>query len=529
MKQREPFDKIKTPESWKKQALERVLETEKAPVLNRWQMKGIAAVTAVLVMSLIAMPLLYSREPVKYKPAEKEESSAVQTAADTDEVPEIKIMTKEETVEAEKQKLMDDMRTECDYVEAATVIDFEKMSDGTTRIFALREPHKAGNGVLCVSISADADTSMIRFGEMVALGYKEYTADDTIEERIHMDINGRTFTAQECVGMADCDVCKDIGVSTDPIFTSVLASAEAAAKGREGDASEYKKRLVISNFGNGERVKPDTTAAIMQQGNEIKSEVMTTLIDDTVVEKEGQPAQLYVVKIESIGSEVSIFSVEKTDEAYRLHLGDKEGTLFVTGRSKPEILNVDIVPDSNDLNSAYLLIDLIDEQHTGNLRGWLDIVISMENTGDDGQVEMVYSQPAERSIAMIIDTELGYRVKAGDSIDVMTVSNREMKTMFVCEFELDYSNELSDDQLYAIPNGGHSVSFGFGNNEPEVKITAEAQGEYMLNCGCITKDKEENKLVAELMLVYDGLDIALDADKMTEVLDNRITFKFEKP
>ena len=220
MKQMRFLDNVRTPDAWKQEALSRAAEEHGRPQLKRWHITGIAAVTAVLMVSIGLIPALFGDRAVNTRIG-MEDSTAeeeVTGAQDTTILSDMKA----------HQEIIDRVTADYDVVETVTVLDGERMPDGSILIAAAREKYKMGNGILCINVPkihepySEKAADVPSFGDRVCVGFKRVRGADLVEIEVKNTINGREYTAKQATGAADADFYMPFGKWTDELFDNLF-------------------------------------------------------------------------------------------------------------------------------------------------------------------------------------------------------------------------------------------------------------------------------------------------------------------
>ncbi len=528
MKQMRFLDNVRTPEDWQRKALKAAEAECMEPKLKKWQSAGIVAVTAAAVIGMALMPMFYgySNSDVQIKHTSSDSTPAKSRALlppeeEYDENPE----KWAEYIKDAKAK-MNDMYG---YTETVNVLDCVKSEDdGTIFLACARESYQFGNHVLCTQLMADGDAlsgskELPKFGDKVVLGFDELLGEECLDMNFTMEVNGRKYLGVQPKGTLFCNGYADLGRWTDGFFGDILRTAQAAARVSDYTFDDTVKYLVRGTYKNINQVKPEVECSISydKRDTEIKGEMMATLFDEAYV-RGGATSQLYVMKIEKTDGGYlwagSYF--DRIEKTCSIGIGGRQYTLKTKCDTDIEILNVRAVADSTKANTAYLLINVIDTERTGNIRGKLKIdVVPTNLKGSDINV-------IENTVIQMTAAENGdydFTVEPfGDVVVRKFDDNGNKRTLFLYTFELTASKNADFDEIKNImfkeDSKKHETSSFVINSNDEYVIRCEDDRVKKLY---IARDEEYSG--GKLLLMY-----GVEFDETVSEPPDGITFSFGK-
>ncbi|WP_295156695.1 hypothetical protein [uncultured Ruminococcus sp.] len=506
MKNMRFLDNVKTPEAWKQEALSRAAEENGRPQLKRWQITGIAAVTAMAVLSIGVIPALYGDRAVDTKIGS--ENSSKVTSEVTDAEDDILPTIEEEDI-IDRQPLIDNLKKNYDYIETFTVLDSQMLDDGTLLLAGAREKYKMGNGMLCIRVPkehepySDIKTEAPAFGDRVCVGFRRVRGEGLVEIPTKLTVNGREYTAKQATDAVYADLYMPLGKTDDSLFGNVLKSACAATGQTADEPGRNTKDLVRCYYSNAERVKPGYDNNCKFISDRLMMTGLNTLFDERYT-KDGKPSQLFVTAMVNMGYGEIGAEVTEKDGVYTLKLGKHTGTLDIACSTEVDILNVETVPDRDNPDTAYLLVNLADKAGTGNIRGMVSFDITME----DGA-----------STKSIIETNTTPSVALDDDLDF---EDFEINAYRMTSPTVD-KTESEEDKYYKFafvltPKGGADLSELSYSEDPDlpdrVELDIPGLDKYTVTAQCAREDAElvvtdtepqaNGDYLMEMMLRYEG-------------------------
>ncbi|SEK52848.1 hypothetical protein [Ruminococcus albus] len=466
MKQMRFLDNVRTPEDWQRRALKAAEADAFKPKLKKWQSAGIVAATAVAVIGMVVVPLLNG-----YKGTDTSvEHTAAESSCEDSISEDISLKDKrndrssgssavksEKDIEEQAKNIADSVEKMDEMyglTESVTVLDCERLKDSDTiYLVAARQTYQFGNFVFCTELPLYGDVltgnkELPEFGDMVVLGFDELNGEECLDTNVNMKVNGRKYFAVQPRGTLTCKGYTDLGRWTDGFFGDVLHSAQAAARVTEDTIDDTVKYLVRGTYKNIEQVKPDIESSISWNGKDtdLKGEIMTTIFDEAYV-RGGATSQLYVVKIvKNDGSHLWADAYfDSVTKDCTLHIDRITGTLKTKCDTDIELLNARLVSDSTREDTVYLLINAIDTERTGNIRGKLEIeVVLNDETKRDTQVSedtVIQSAAAENG-------DYDFTVEPCGDVVVRNIDdNGNERTQFLYTFELTASEKADFDEI----------------------------------------------------------------------------------
>ena len=495
MKNKRFLDNVKTPDAWKQEALTRVQAEENRPVLKRWQNIGVIAVTAAVIVSVVAMPAVFGKKA-------SVENDAPSISAAFDENGAVRRIAPAADKDTAAAKL-EEMKEQYDYVETVTVIDSSEIFlDGRkiTQLVAARQIYKMGNRLFCINIPEDSTDhteggqKQMHFGDKIALGFM-YTAPENIRSvDVTMNINGREYTANEAIDNTEAKGYALLGGTDDDYFLDVLRSAEAVTGLAEGEYNDECEYITASNYICKMAISPDVSCMTLGDDGRFKTEALLNLFDDRLT---GIDISQYIV-IKLTDTKEDATPVGKNwyiSDTGEVHLGEMTGSLLVESDRPVEILGQKLVPSAEDKNTAYLVINMTDAENTGSLRGKLNITIKMdgaEKPAAEGGTKM-QTKVFRTNWYSSIEGE-SFEAVPDDTMMVKTLEGRSEihYVIGITGLPLDgYRCENADD---------NTLELSFGEDTVPLYIRAEGIGR--LSAGTET-NIEDDRLELELVLNYD--------------------------
>ena len=520
MKQMRFLDNVRTPESWQRRALKAAESEESKPKLRRWQSAGIVAAAAVMVVGIVGVPALLGHRGID-TPVDSAVQDIHEAAGEN-----------REKLEKDRQKYIEEseaaMKEKFARTESVTVLDCElNEEEGVINLAGARQSYQFGNYIMCVEIPAEGDAltgsrELPEFGDKVVLGFDEIIGEDCVDANISLKINGRDYLGVQMKGLGKSKGYADLGRWDDALFGDIVRSAQAAARVSEDTFDDTVKRYVRGTYDNITNVKPDLSCGIKRGSAAAGLEIsmMTTLFDDAY-ERGAATSQLYVMKIEKTNGEylwadAGFDSVERTCS---LTIDDIDGTLDISGDTEIDILNVRTAADDEKENVAYLLINAVDAERTGNIRGALnfDLVLNDVKESVDGAKENTVIQNA-----YVENREFDFTVEAAHDVVIRQFDDGGNKsTTFLYTFELTAPDGMdigkAEDILITEPSKTPDMTlFRIGKNEYAVKAEG---GEVKKLSVARLQTYGKDKLLMLLAVYREGL---------LDVSPENMTFRFGK-
>ena len=519
MKKKRFLDNVKTPDAWKQEALARVQAEENRPVLKRWQNIGVIAVTAAVIVSVVAMPAVFDK-----KASVENDAPAISAAFDENgAVRRIAPAADKDTAAAK----LEEMKEQYDYVETVTVIDSsEVFLDGRkiTQLVAARQIYKMGNRVFCINIPEDSTDhteggqKQMHFGDKIALGFM-YTAPENIRSvDVTMNINGREYTANEAIDNTEAKGYALLGGTDDDYFLDVLRSAEAVTGLAEGEYNDECEYITASNYICKMAISPDVSCMTLGDDGRFKTEALLNLFDDRLT---GIDISQYIV-IKLTDTKEDATPVGKNwyiSDTGEVHLGEMTGSLLVESDRPVEILGQKLVPSAEDKNTAYLVINMTDAENTGSLRGKLNITIKMDGTTSKPMGTMTAAgsgdgQSAEYTAGDSYVSGVSFSGSTSDVSCIINPKNSMRVNRYNDRTEVTYGFELSAqtfDEVTAQNVNDNTLRYYFGENADPLYVT--------VNCDSTIKNGStakisDDKLYLEIVIEYEGNIVPPDEHKI---------------
>lgn len=433
MKKMRFMDNITTPARWKSEALDKALEEK--PKLKRWQTAGAAAAAAAIMVSLVLMPMLFVRNPTPMSspdsdPPELMSSSENKSAVYEEDTP---------------LNIVDKMHKKFDYIERVTVLDFEYLENidgGVIRLVAVRETALTSNKLLCTDIISGYEDltedgpHKLEFGDSLLLGFNGiddggYTGDYLVNSSREMElsvgwtINGTEYSARQPKGTLYCSGYAYVGTTYNSTFSHVFDVARIvtgisdkqylSAGNLYYDYNEETAKLVRSHYTHIGPILPIVYSKINNSKRFFVSDKGTIIFDDRYT-VDGAVSQLAVMIISEQTAEGRHKDIEKTEIEWdkesgecKLHIDGRTCNVIVDSYTDIEVLDMKFF-NPKDMGSAYLVMNFIDAEHTGNVRR--DVTVTLDFEDADTQ---------EEPVTIHRNAEISNVITDGDELDATIV------------------------------------------------------------------------------------------------------------
>lgn len=455
------IDNITTPADWKRDAISRA--TVERPKLKRWQTAGVAAAAVAIMISLVLMPVLFVRNPPVMHENDDESKGSSQ-----EDKSEVLTWEGEELTEEEKrqQAIIESMKEEYDEVYVVSVISFEETNEpflndlvideyGTKIYMAVDDldPDLVNTGANQVLITGVDDMNsrnelfslVIRsdstdlteggphkpqLGDKIVVGGKYTYLNNSVPNHPKYKL-AKTTTAYAYLGEAD-----------NLKFTNALSTARVAARGEEDETV----RLMGSHFSNMSRIAPasislelthdvdDRISASREDWNtgmgtdyritfgnvgsgNYDMKLYPLIYDDRYYLTEGITSHLFVLGISDRSGNAIDCHWEEGKEGRVLNLNGAKGLFYIDGTTEVELLNTEIIHEEGE-STAYILLNLTDTEHTGNIRGEVNFHIDFSDEQADTGAPMTEVRDAMSKITVIDDGSLDFDIVPHDVVNV---------------------------------------------------------------------------------------------------------------
>ena len=438
MKQMKFLYNVKTPDDWQRRALKMAEAEGMKPKLKKWQSAGIVAVTAAAVIGMTVVPMLYGI---------KDNNAVVDnTSYKVREQPEAEKEKEEESEEEKRYKAVQKMKDMYGYVESVTVLECKKSEDtDTIMLVGARESYQLGNflfGTLVMSANdvLTGNAELPKFGDKVVLGFETLHGEEWLDARFNVDLDGRNYQAVQNQGTMYCKGYTDLGKWDDEFFDGILCSAQAAAKVTEDTFNDKVKDYVRGSYSNITHIKPKIKGGIKRSGEDtgLETHMMTTIFDEDFISG-GVVSQLYVMRIEKTdGGKLSAVSTfDSLKKTCSLEIDGRKGSLKTKCDTDIDILNVRMVEDAVNENTAYLLINAVDKERTGDIRGNLKIDIVLDEVKEQEKVTPHEPVCIKTQHTEAEDSAYDFSVVPSEDVEVWHSTADGLKgTQFVYTFDL---------------------------------------------------------------------------------------------
>lgn len=438
MKQMRFLDNVRTPEDWQRRALKAAEAECMEPKLKKWQSAGIVAVTAAAAVGMVVIPMFYGM---------KENNAPVESTAQEvyDRPAEVKDKDKY-TDSSEDNEVVRKMNEMYGHTESVTVLECVRSEDtDDILLVGARRSYQTGNFLFCTTLPTDGDalsgsTELPKFGDLLVLGFDTLYGEDWLDADYTMVLNERDYVAVQNKGTVYCKGYAVVGKTEDEFFKGILSSSQAAAGATEYSIDDRVRKYVIGSYCNITHVKPDVKCSIIRNGEDtgLSANMMTTIFDEDYISG-GAVSQLYIMKIENTeGGKLQASSCfDGVEKEWSVEIDGRQGAMGMKCETDIELLNVRMISDPVYENTAYLLINAIDTQRTGNIRGKLNIDLVFDDDMEsinvaDRRPDRIKSQHTE-----VTDTGYHMGIEPGCDVEVWhDTVNGHKGTQFVYTFEL---------------------------------------------------------------------------------------------
>ncbi len=444
MKQMGFLDNVRTPEDWQRRALKAAEADGLKPKLKKWQSAGIVAVTAAAVIGMAVMPMFYGMKE-NNAPVESTAQEVYDRPAEVKEVKDVKVKDKYTDISEDNEGVRK-MNGMYGHTESVTVLECVRSEDtDDILLVGARRSYQTGNFLFCTTLPTDGDalsgsTELPKFGDQLVLGFDTLYGEDWLDADYTMVLDERDYVAVQNKGTLYCKGYAVVGKSDDEFFNGILSSSQAAAGATEYSIDDRVRKFVIGSYCNITHIKPKIKGGIKRSGEDtgLETHMMTTIFDEDFISG-GVVSQLYLMRIEKTDggklSAVSTFdSLEKTCS---LEIDGRKGSLKTKCDTDIDILNVRVVEDAVNENTAYLLINAVDKERTGDIRGNLKIDIVLDEVKEQEKVAPHEPVCIKTQHTEVEDGAYDFSVVPSEDVEVWHSTADGLKgTQFVYTFEL---------------------------------------------------------------------------------------------